>query len=203
MASKQPATNQIREFIIQTINTKKPETINELVNLVQQKFPLSEEELISILLDLETENKIHFTKKDSPTTTSKGTYTFSTNALWYWITVALAIATAAAVFTIPEDSYPLVYLRQGLGIIFVLFLPGYALIKTLYPSIHTSSENIDSIVRVALSIGLSIALTAIVGLVLNYTPWGIRLTPVTISLLVLTVVLATLALAREKMTKNK
>jgi uncharacterized membrane protein len=72
--------------------------------------------------------------------------------------------------------------------------------KTLYPSkvpITTSSENLDTIERIALSLGLSIALTAIVGLMLNYTPWGIRLTPITLSLLVLTIVFATAAVLRE------
>ena len=31
--------------------------------------------------------------------------------------------------------------------------------------------------RLALSIGLSLAIVALIALVLNYTPWGIRLNP--------------------------
>ncbi|HNR26717.1 MAG TPA: DUF1616 domain-containing protein, partial [Methanobacteriaceae archaeon] len=34
----------------------------------------------------------------------------------------------------------------------------------------------------ALSFGLSIAVTPLIGLVLNYTPWGIRLDPILVSL---------------------
>jgi len=41
----------------------------------------------------------------------------------------------------------------------------------------------------------------ITGLLLNYTPWGIRLTPVTLSLLALTITLATVALIREQQIK--
>jgi uncharacterized membrane protein len=44
--------------------------------------------------------------------------------------------------------------------------------------IKTSTENLDPIERIALSLGMSIALVPIVGLLLNYTPWGIRLTPI-------------------------
>ena len=40
---------------------------------------------------------------------------------------------------------------------------------------------IDGIERVALAFGLSIAVVPLIGLVLNFTPWGIRLTPIMVS----------------------
>jgi uncharacterized membrane protein len=100
---------------------------------------------------------------------------------------------------------PLVYLRYALGIIFLLFLPGFAFIKALFPAkapVKTSSENMDTIERVVLSFGMSLVLVPIVGLILNYTPWGIRLTPIVLSLLALTVVFATAAIIRESQTKQ-
>lgn len=39
-------------------------------------------------------------------------------------------------------------------------------------------SGIDGIERVALSFGLSIAIVPLIGLILNFTPWGIRLVPV-------------------------
>ncbi len=51
--------------------------------------------------------------------------------------------------------------------------------------------------------GMSIALVPITGLILNYTPWGIRTTPVTLSLLALTTVFATAAIIREHQTMTK
>ena len=51
--------------------------------------------------------------------------------------------------------------------------------------------------RLALSIGLSLAVVPLIGLVLNYTPWGIRLTPVSISLAIFTEAMATIALRRK------
>jgi uncharacterized membrane protein len=52
---------------------------------------------------------------------------------------------------------------------------------------------------------MSLALVPITGLLLNYTPWGIRLLPITLSLLALTLTLtltlATAALVREYQLK--
>ena len=73
-----------------------------------------------------------------------------------------------------------------------MFLPGYALIEALYPK-----RELDELTRFALSIGLSLALVPLTGLVLNYTPWGIRLLPVTISIAGLTVVFLVVALYRK------
>jgi uncharacterized membrane protein len=94
--------------------------------------------------------------------------------------------------------------RRALGTIFVLFLPRYASIKALFSTkipIKTSSQELDIIERIALSIGMSLALTPIVGLILNYTPWSIRLTSIDFSLLALTVVFATAALLCEHQTQ--
>jgi len=64
--------------------------------------------------------------------------------------------------------------RQVLGLIFVLFLPGYVATAALFPE----NDQIDGIERVALSFGLSIAIVPLIGLALNFTPWGIRLDPI-------------------------
>jgi uncharacterized membrane protein len=68
----------------------------------------------------------------------------------------------------------------------VLFLPGYALIATLFPR----KGDLNVIERIALSFGLSIAITPLLGLGSNYTPFGIRLTPVLTVLSVFTISLA-------------
>lgn len=72
--------------------------------------------------------------------------------------------------------------RVALGLLFVLFLPGYALIAALFPK----DKDIDWIERVALSFGLSIAAVPLLGLLLNYTPWGIRLEPIVTTVLLFT-----------------
>lgn len=69
-------------------------------------------------------------------------------------------------------------LRVILGVPFVLFLPGYFLVSALFPG----RDDLEGIERLALSLGLSLALVPLIGLMLNYTPFGIRLWPVTLSL---------------------
>lgn len=52
----------------------------------------------------------------------------------------------------------------------MLFAPGYALTAALFPR-----NPLGALARLTFSIGLSVALLPIIGLVLNVTPWGIRL----------------------------
>ncbi|NUC72785.1 DUF1616 domain-containing protein [Haloterrigena sp. SYSU A558-1] len=58
-------------------------------------------------------------------------------------------------------------------------------------------SGIDGIERVALSFGLSIAVTPLIGLVLNFTPWGIRLGPIMLAISVFTVGAAAVAAVRR------
>jgi uncharacterized membrane protein len=86
-------------------------------------------------------------------------------------------------------------IRIILGLPLVLFLPGYSLIAALFPR----KDDLDGIERVALSFGLSIAIVPLIGLALNYMPFGIRLSPVLIVLSVFTISLALGAYARRSM----
>jgi len=90
----------------------------------------------------------------------------------------IAIWLAAIVLLVAILLTPNSPVRLVLGLPFVLFFPGYVLIAALYPR----SNDLDGIERVALSLGLSLAVVPLIGLVLNYTPWGIRLTPILASL---------------------
>ena len=74
-------------------------------------------------------------------------------------------------------------LRIVLGLPFILFIPGYILIFALFPAKKTD-RGIDFIERIALSFGLSIAIVPLIGLGLNYTPYGIRLEPVFLSIFI-------------------
>lgn len=131
-------------------------------------------------------------------TLTNRSYLFSTNNAWYWIIIALTIATAILVFTAPENLYPVIYARHILGSIFVLFLPGYSLLRALLPE-----REMDDTERIALSIGISLAIVPVTLLLINYTPWSISEKPITISILLLTMVFATSALIREKRVKVK
>jgi hypothetical protein len=201
--------DQLTKTITETIKERKPQTVKELTRLVKERLPTEEQKkILDHILKLQNEGKIKLTKQPTAVPTEFSLYLVTEQALWYWITIATAVVTAATVFAIPEDFYPWVYIRYVLGTIFVLWLPGYTFIKTLFPaelpiklSIKTSNENLDTIERIALSIGMSLALVPIAGLLLNYTPWGIRQTPIVLSLLTLTVIFATAGILREHQAK--
>jgi len=65
-------------------------------------------------------------------------------------------------------------LRIILGLPFVIFIPGYVIVFALFPARKTD-RGIDVIERVALSIGISLVIVALIGVGLNYTPFGIQL----------------------------
>jgi uncharacterized membrane protein len=87
------------------------------------------------------------------------------------------------------------WLRVAFAVPFIIFSPGYALVAALYPR----ADSLDGIERLALSFGTSIAVVPLLGLGLNYTPWGIRLIPVLLSVMVF--VLAACIIARVRRTR--
>lgn len=118
--------------------------------------------------------------------------------------VGMVVLTNVAVFAPVIRETPL---RVPVGLAFVLFVPGYAFIAALFPEagedpattaqeesvttdggeqpvegiVGVTRSGIDGIERVALSFGLSIAIVPLIGLVLNFTPWGIRLSPIMVA----------------------
>lgn len=129
--------------------------------------------------------------------------------------IVLTLITIVAVLAPGVQETPL---RIVVGLPFVLFLPGYALIAALFPEAgespvsDTRSEasvdeveattddrsGIDGIERVALSFGLSIAVVPLIGLVLNFTPFGIRLVPVVLAISGVTGVFTVVAAVRRR-----
>jgi len=127
-------------------------------------------------------------------------YLKTNQALWYRATVATSIMTLVIVFLIQEDFYPWNFIRITLGIIFILWLPGYTFIKALFPTHSTAkepSENLGTAERIALGIIISLALDAIVGFFLNFSPWGIQLIPIVLSVFACVLIFATAALLRD------
>jgi len=83
-------------------------------------------------------------------------------------------------------------------------LPGFAFVKAVFPvsvPVKVQSSSLEAIERLALSVGVSLALTPIIGLIFYYTPLGVNTPFIPLSLIVLTVILATLAIFREMRTK--
>lgn len=111
--------------------------------------------------------------------------------LWFYLSIVACFSAALTAYIIPPDS-SFVILRWVLGLFFVTFLPGFVAVQALLPTAQPSGLE-----RLGLSVGVSLVLDMLLGLVLNFTPWGIRLIPILLSLSTVTICLATLALARQ------
>ncbi|WP_457751216.1 DUF1616 domain-containing protein [Thermococcus sp.] len=109
----------------------------------------------------------------------------------YWD--LLTIITLSALLNILILYFPDSLARKVLGLSFILFFPGYVFITTLSPN----KQELDNLERLALSFGLSIAIVPLIGLGLNYTPWGIRFIPLLISLTIFNVIFAIIAIYRR------
>jgi uncharacterized membrane protein len=96
--------------------------------------------------------------------------------------VAVSYTFAMAVVLLALD------VGNVLAIFLLLFIPGYIVVAALFPGSPTPEKSeIDWIERIALSFGLSIAVVPLLGLLLNFTPWGIRFGPIVVTLTVFTV----------------
>lgn len=130
--------------------------------------------------------------------------------------VVLVVLTVGAVFLPVVRQTPV---RIILGLPFALFVPGYALIAALFPgggeliagdedpegagrfeetSSTVDTAGISGLERIAFSFGTSIAVVPLIGLVLNFTPWGIRLIPIMVALGGVTLVLVGIAARRRQ-----
>jgi uncharacterized membrane protein len=91
--------------------------------------------------------------------------------------IVLAIIAALTLSLFPVAILTSGPLRIILSFICLIFFPGYALLSVLFPR----QGEIGAVERIALSLGASIALVPIMGFLLNFSPWGIRLIPILIS----------------------
>ena len=107
--------------------------------------------------------------------------------------IAIIIFVVISVIFIVVPPLNATPVRIIVGFPLILFLPGYSLIRALFPK----KNEMDGIERVALSIGLSIAVVVIIGLVLNYTPWGIRLGSILLVIFSVTLILAGIGTIRR------
>lgn len=106
-----------------------------------------------------------------------------------WSIIVLSLILIAVIYIMPNSPARIV-----LGLPFILFFPGYAALSVLFPE----KNDLEPIERVALSFGLSIAISPLVGFGLNYTPFGIRLAPILFSLSTLNIAFSVCGLWRRE-----
>jgi hypothetical protein len=169
--------------LIEKAVTKHPATVGQLARQVQAENAVDELEFLETVKSM-VHDKAIVLEGPSYDIETVLDYLFTiTLSGWFWATLAVT-AVSLIVVAVTPDVFPVNVPRWVLGSIFVLFLPGYSLLQLLFPK----GPELDSLERFALDIGISLAVVPLIGLMLNFTPWGIRLIPIVISLAGFTVI---------------
>ncbi|PVX26867.1 MAG: hypothetical protein CW691_00155 [Candidatus Bathyarchaeum sp.] len=185
----------LETLILDILETQQPENVKELVKLVQQQVDVTLDAIENEVKNLQKKGLVAL---EAPTRHKRSFIGFLSlkSSRWFWVLIATALLSFASIMFIPETETPISYLRYILGFVLVAFLPGYCLTETLFPKETT----LDLIEKVTFSIGLSFAITAIIGLLLSFTPIGLTLATALPALGSIVIILATVALIRKYKT---
>jgi len=191
MGTRLPSNNlsDVERRILRFLKNRRDIKLREYIDIIMEREGLSFRRACRTVYRLWKKGYIDLDPLSVPSAFHD--YARSPESVWFWILTVIVVVTVLTVFYVTTP--PRLYLRYVLGSIFVLYVPGATLIEALYPR----GVELEPLERFALSIGLSLAIVPLVGLVLNYTPWGIRLTPVAVSLALLSETLALVALYRK------
>jgi len=186
----------LEKVILEILETKQPENVKELVQLVQEQVDTTPEDIKKEVKKLHRKELVSI---EEPTRHKENFSSFLSlrKSRWFWIVIGTSILSFVSILFIPETGTPLSYLRYIFAFVLVAFLPGYCLTETLFPR----EDALDIIERLTFSIGLSFAVTALVGLFLSFTPLSLTLTTALPALGSLVIVLAIVALIRKYKTQ--
>lgn len=190
---------EIQKEILRIIDEQKPESVKELIITLKKTSCLKEQEILLLISKIQAKGQIVLTNQMT-THSSLSVFLRSNERMWYWITIIMGFVAALLFFIISETTNPLISVRNIVGSIFVLILPGYALGRILFPCnspINPAQGHLEGIERLALSVGISVVLVSIVGLVIYSLIGSLHMPAIVITLLVFTLFIATISIAQE------
>lgn len=178
----------LQQRILDAVATHKRYKVKDLVTELQQTFDrsLSLEEIQDAMKKLEREKRIILLE---PVTKEDFLHYIirSYDSLFFWLRIAATCFALTVIFFLPNVE-PWSYIRILIAVVFVLFLPGNALVQLLF-----AHRNMEQTEQMVLSVGLSIAIVSIIGLVLKYTPLGLTVQSAVISISILSITLFLIA----------
>ena len=123
----------------------------------------------------------------------------SNHAYWYGVIVGFVVASMTVLLWSP-DVFLFRIVRAILGSIMLLFLPGYSFMRAFFPyhKRKAAPSHEPRWERLGFSLILSLVIVPILGFLLNYSPWGISLTPLTLIIGILIIAFSSIALVREE-----
>ncbi|MEB3691515.1 MAG: DUF1616 domain-containing protein [Caldisphaeraceae archaeon] len=162
----------LEEEVIREIGSNGRIKIGKLINNIKKKEAgVRDVDVAKAIYRLKEEGRILYL--NAPT--SFLSYFFSPWNAWVLVSIAIITASALSSLFIPS-KYILI---KGVVVSPLLFFyPGYGVVESVYPNKNEWGE----LERVALYIGISLAIIPLIGLILNLTPQGLTVASVSFSL---------------------
>ena len=182
----------VERKIMEIVESGRASKGSELVEIVVNEMNISEEDAINTIFELEDKEKILFLDIDKHVPDDLQKYLLSSYAYWYWAVITISLLTIFSVFLFQTGTSNLNYARYVLGSVNVLFLPGYCVVKIVF-----LGEDITTNRQILYSIGVSVSLISILGLIMNYSPWGLHPAPLAIIEFLVILALSTIGIIRE------
>jgi hypothetical protein len=182
----------LETVILDVLEAKQPRNVKELVRLVHEQADATLDDIEKAVKSLHRKGLVEL---EDPANQSENFVSFLSprNSRWFWIALGTAVLSFISILFIPETGTPLSYVRYVFAFVLVVFLPGYCLTEALFPN----EDALDMIERATFSIGLSFAVTALVGLFLSFSSLNLTLATALPALGSLVIVLAVVALLRK------
>jgi hypothetical protein len=174
----------IERMVLDVIQRQNLTKVGEVVANLQRfdKF-LTTEEIHDAAKRLERRGEVNLSEEKISPSFLRNLGDIQGNAP-FWIAILGCIGVLAASFALPQDE-SWMGVRQAAIAIFLFIIPGYVTTNALIPR-----NRLSYVERIAVSVGLSLATVALVGVVLAYGISGIKQEPIVISLTALVVALA-------------
>ncbi len=181
---KEEINNKLDSVLIE----EKPKDVRSLIEIVEEKYEIPEEEIISVIREREINQEITL-QEPIPLSTElpkKPKEYFIKNNYYtkeFWISIGVMALVLIFVLVNVENGF-FFYVRYVVVSFFMLVLTGWSLTSAIFPEIN---DNFRFLERSATAIGLSLLVLILDGLFLNYT---FHFTPLSIglSLIIITLI---------------
>lgn len=190
MVQREIESNKIevlKESVLKILSKHKCNTVNEVINILSANKDIKLEDLYKAIKELEEDGKLELYDPNVRSFIHYITDITSSGPLWFVLGVTSLVLSS--IYLLPQE-HPWTILRAFVGGLFVLFIPGYSLIHLLF------KKRFDIIEKAAFSTGLSLAITSLLGFILNYSI-GIWLEPAIVLLSLTSISLIIIAAYRK------
>ena len=190
---QQRASINPEPWIAESISAGKAKRVRDLLEIRSSMGSrLSDEDLIEIVEQMRDEGQIAL-RKGPPEFGSF--FGFLVDLRWSWASwflLAVTLVTLLSIYYLPS-SVPWSYVRWIDGMLFLAFAPGLGLVRVLFGP----RRELDETETLALSIGLSLAVSTLVGMLLNFLPGRITLDSIVFAIATLVIFLACSSAVRD------